>query len=148
VTPEQRMTVEAMALAWSHWQDSPKFPFADDHCINGARVVTRALLKMGIQSRPVSVSFMLFNRPAWFLYQEGVPMHEWPNEAWSIGCGPGVGKGVGGKWDGHLCVEGVADPTLPREQPLAQCEWMETPPRHGGPRDRDSHPAGHGGKGT
>lgn len=106
MTPEQRLTVEAMARAWGQWQDSPEFPFSDDHCINGSRVVIRALDKFGIKAKPLSVQFMLFNKHAWALYLDGVPVAEWPDYAWSLGCGPGASRGVGGKWDGHLCVEG------------------------------------------
>jgi hypothetical protein len=102
------MTVEAMARAWGQWQAEPGFPFDDSHCINGARVVTRALEKLGIPSRAVSVQFLLFNRPAWMLFEQDVPLSEWPDEAWSLGIGPNVTGSVRGaqKWDGHLIVEG------------------------------------------
>lgn len=107
MTPEQRMTVEAMARAWGQWQVEPSFPFDDSHCINGARVVTRALEKLGIPSRAVSVQFLLFNRPAWMLFNQDVPLSEWPDEAWSLGIGPNVTAAVRGtKWDGHVVVEG------------------------------------------
>ena len=107
MTPEQRMTVEAMSRAWGQWQSEPDFPFSDDHCINGSRVVTRALTKLNIWSQPVSVQFMLFNRPAWMLFNQDVPVSEWPDQAWSLGVGPNAQLGVGGRWDGHLCVEGA-----------------------------------------
>jgi hypothetical protein len=106
VTPEQRMTVEAMSRAWGEWQREAGFPFSPDHCINGSRVVTRALEKLGVRSRPVSVQFLLFNRPAWMLFEQDVPVSEWPHEAWSLGVGPNAQGSVGGRWDGHLCVEG------------------------------------------
>jgi hypothetical protein len=106
VNPEQRMTVEAMARAWGQWQSEPGFPFTDDHCINGARVVTRALEKLGVQSRAVSVQFLLFNRPAWMLFEQDIPVSEWPPEAWSLGVGPNAQRGVANRWDGHVVVEG------------------------------------------
>lgn len=102
---DEMFTVEAMARAWGRWQREESFPFQPDHCINGTRVVCRAMEKLDVRARPVSVCFLLFNRFAWDLYQAGIEIDEWPDYAWSLGVGPGHAKG-GGKWDGHLCAEG------------------------------------------
>lgn len=99
--------VEAMARAWGKWQHEPGFPFSPDHCINGTRVVCRAMEKLGVRAQPVSVQFALFNRFAWALFSEGVPVSEWPDHAWSLGVGPGHVKGTD-RWDGHLVAEGTS----------------------------------------
>jgi hypothetical protein len=104
---DERAVVEAMARAWREWQREPEFPFKHNHCINGARIVIEALRQFDIAAWPVSVQFILFNRPAWDLWAEGIPFPAWPEHAWSLGVGPG-GKKEGGDWDGHLvvCTEG------------------------------------------
>lgn len=99
-------TVEAVARAWGKWQREDSFPFSPDHCINGTRVVCRAMEKLGVRAQPVSVQFFLFNRFAWALSSEGVPIAEWPDHAWSLGVGEGRTKGTSG-WDGHLVAEGA-----------------------------------------
>jgi len=98
-------TVEALARAWGRWQREDDFPFSPDHCINGTRVVVRALEKLGVTARPVSVHLLLFNRFAWDLFREGVGVEDWPDQAWSLGVGPDIAKG-GGRWNGHLMAEG------------------------------------------
>ena len=99
-------TVIAVAAAWSAWQDEGDFPFTPDHCINGTKVATRALHHLGVQSRPLSVSFILFNQFAWELWESGVPHYEWPTHAWSIGIHPERPTKGGTGWDGHLMCEG------------------------------------------
>lgn len=103
--------VLAMAGAWSAWQDEPGFPFNKDHCVNGTRVATRALPRLGVRARPVSVEFLLFNRFAWDLWHAGVGVDDWPAHAWSLGVGSSgpVSSDPKGedRWDGHLICEGA-----------------------------------------
>jgi hypothetical protein len=103
--------VAALAGAWSAWQDEPGFPFRRDHCVNGTRVVTRALPKLGVPTRPVSVEFALFNRFAWDLWNDGISPEDWPEHAWSLGVGdrfPASGDATQeDRWNGHLVCEGV-----------------------------------------
>lgn len=103
-------TVRAYAQAWRKWSHEDDFPFDASHCINGTRVAISALSVLGVRAKPVSVRFILFNRPAWELYERDVPVTEWPEHAWSMGVGPGSDTGQG-RWNGHLVCEG-ADWTL------------------------------------
>lgn len=98
--------IYAMAEAWKRWRMLRDFPFElNGCCINSSRVTTRALDKMGIASRPVSVSVMLWNQAAWQQFAQGVPMEQWPPEAWSLGVAEHAD--VSPKdWNGHLIVEG------------------------------------------
>ena len=100
--------VNTMANAWAKWQGDRSFPFSADHCINGTRVAVTALGQLGVKARPVSVQFMLMNKPAFELYSNGVSLEKWPEHAHSIGVGPGATKpgAEPDKWNGHLVCEG------------------------------------------
>ena len=97
--------VGALAEAWYEWDREGTLPFTPDCCINGTKVAIRVLKHFGITAQPVSVRFALFNRFAWDLYQDGVPLAEWPEHAHSLGVGPKQGTGPD-KWNGHLIAEG------------------------------------------
>lgn len=99
--------VYAMAEAWKRWRASSHFPFERNGCcINSARVTTRALDKFGVASRPVSVKLLLWNQLAWQHFSLGIPIDQWPKEAWSLGVAE-HGNDIHPKdWNGHLIVEG------------------------------------------
>ena len=100
--------VTNVAGAFSAWQDEESFPFQPRCCVNGTRVATRVLRRFGIKAKPVSVHFVLFNQQALQLWRAGVPVEEWPSEAWSLGVGPENMSAGGGVelWPGHLVAEG------------------------------------------
>jgi hypothetical protein len=98
-------TVRLLADAWGRWTREADFPFSPDHCINGTRVALGALRAHHIKAKPLSVQIVLFNKLAFDLFNDGLPVAEWPPEAWSVGVGPDARKNAGG-WDGHLLCEG------------------------------------------
>lgn len=98
----------AIAKAWKRWSLEPGFPFKPNHCVNGTRVVTLALERLGVPAEPVSVRFTIFNSLAWRLYRKGVDVAHWPPDAWSVGVGPGTKGPNPDGWDGHLMAEGEA----------------------------------------
>ena len=103
--------IRELSEVWGEWQREPRFPFRKDHCVNGTRVAIEVLHRFGVEARPLSVAFILFNRFAWELYNEGVPADEWPEHAWSLGVGPeGMTVSIDDqgedRWNGHLVAEG------------------------------------------
>jgi hypothetical protein len=99
--------VASLAVAWREWERTASFPFRPDCCINGTRVVTKALAELDVSSRPVSVEFTLFNQAGYQLWRQGVEIAEWPAHAWSLGVNRHVVRPVKhGQWNGHLMAEG------------------------------------------
>lgn len=80
-------------------------------CIEFASIITRALRRVGIASRPLPCALLAANAEALELRRRGIPVSSWPPSAWSVGCDPAVpagGRGV----DYHVVVIG-AEPANP-----------------------------------
>jgi hypothetical protein len=59
--------------------------FAADSCIATSRVLIEVLRRLNIPARPWAVNLLMFNPAGWDLYQDGIPVREWPADAWSVG---------------------------------------------------------------
>jgi hypothetical protein len=59
--------------------------YRPDSCIATTRVVTEVARYWGVTVRPWAVNVRLFTEGAWELAEAGVPVAEWPDDAWSIG---------------------------------------------------------------
>lgn len=79
-----------------------------DSCIASTRVLMTVLDYFGYPSEPMPVRLAVFTRQGWDMAERGVPVAEWPNEAWSVGIN-GSGATNGKRWDGHLVVSLVVD---------------------------------------
>jgi hypothetical protein len=77
---------------------------AVNSCISSSRILLEVLQRRGISGRVMPVSAGAFNETAARLVLDGVPMQEWPDEAWSVGIGAIAEVGPQGGWDGHLVV--------------------------------------------
>jgi hypothetical protein len=54
-------------------------------CILGTRVLTEALAYFGVSARPTPVRVLATNRAGLSAMEAGLPVDQWPDEAWSVG---------------------------------------------------------------
>jgi hypothetical protein len=59
-----------------------------ESCAVSTRIALDVCRAVGVSAKPLAVAVMAFNEPAWPLFLDGVPVHEWPPEAWSVGIDP------------------------------------------------------------
>lgn len=89
--------------------------FHADSCIASVKILSEVLDYFGHSSEPLPVIVCVFNAPAFQSLTAGIPMEDWPEEAWSVGI-TGTGESKEKRWDGHLVamVDGkwLVDPSL------------------------------------
>lgn len=74
-------------------------------CILSTHVGLKVLEHFGVKARAQAVTVYAFNREAWDLSANGVPVTQWPESAWSVGIeGTGVSNQETKAWDGHLAL--------------------------------------------
>jgi hypothetical protein len=91
--------------AWRVWQNDPRFPFDNSHCINGTKVVVETFHHYGVEAEATQVDVSVFNRTGWECYQRDISLETWPKHAWSVGVYEGQGTHVPtgpNRWNGHL----------------------------------------------
>ena len=64
-------------------------------CIATTRVVIETLRYFGVQARPWAVNFRVFTPSAWQATLDGVPVADWPEDAWSAGMTAATDEQVG-----------------------------------------------------
>lgn len=58
-------------------------------CIEWASIGVRTLRRYGVHSKALPCALLAANKSAVPLIDDGVPVADWPIDAWSIGCAPG-----------------------------------------------------------
>lgn len=74
-----------------------------DSCIESTAIFIDVLAELGVASAPVPVLVTAYNRAAQdvLTHSPGLPMEQWPEDAWTVGQVPGQTPKPGG-WPGHL----------------------------------------------
>lgn len=89
--------------------------FSVTSCVASTRVLTDVLQYFGHSSEPLPVTVVAMNEGALEQLHQGVPVEDWPQDAWSVGV-VGTGVSENKRWDGHLVaiVDGkwLVDPSL------------------------------------
>lgn len=74
-------------------------------CILASLVAEEALCYFGVPATAVDCDVIVYSRKAWELQGADVPVEDWPDDAWSIGCVEGLVSPRPGWYDGgHVLV--------------------------------------------
>ena len=77
----------------------------ENHCILATRTAIEVGRYFGVKLEPLPVSILLFNQPGWERFTQGIPVSDWPPEAWSVGTETNDEVTKTG-WNGHLIISG------------------------------------------
>lgn len=90
-------------------------------CVATTLIGVNVLARYGIKATPTSVWAEAINGKAYRLREDGVPIAQWPDDAWSVIIRPGaratdiaVDNRTGRGWDGHLVLVLRRGPGQPR----------------------------------
>lgn len=77
--------------------------YSVDSCIESTAILIDVLARLGVPATPAPVLVAAFNRAAQQVLTTtpDLPADQWPDDAWSVGQGPGQPFRPGG-WPGHL----------------------------------------------
>lgn len=90
--------IRLMAQEWPEIAEGLK----PNHCIIAARVAVEVGRYFGIPIEARAVDAIAYNKSGGEMMTRGVPLDEWPEEAWSVG----IVKGIPGPgYDGHVIAE-------------------------------------------
>lgn len=97
------MSDTAVGTAVEYWLDTVSKNYALNCCIAASTIVSDALSFFGVECEPMAVDIIAYNKAGREASDAGLPISEWPDEAWSVGSDHD--RPVGGPgYDGHLVV--------------------------------------------
>lgn len=71
-------------------------------CVETTRLLILVLDRLGIKARPQAVNVRIYNMLGLEYAHSGIPMGEWPKDAWAIGTDPDPLRARENGWPGHL----------------------------------------------
>lgn len=99
----ERELMTALRVEWAEAVVGA-FEYLENHCILAARVATEVGAYFGQLWSALPVDILLFNRRGLELAGEGVPVAQWPPDAWSVGCACDADPE---RFSGHMIVAGT-----------------------------------------
>ena len=112
---DEVLPIAAPLLLAELWDGPVTAPGSKDGvCIDSARIAVEVLAKVGVKAKAVATQVLAANAAAVPLLNAGVPIADWPDEAWTLGVelGPAPHPGTGKEpyrrtgWTGHVVVVG------------------------------------------
>lgn len=103
-------------------------------CILTSRIGLGVLERFGLKARLQPVHVLAQNIAAYHLAHQQVPVEQWPDDAWSVGVGPGM-EARPRHWPGHLVIV-LRQPGSPRVLIDLTADQFDRPERNlkvGGP---------------
>lgn len=73
-------------------------------CVEDTRTGIEALAHHGITARPVAVDVLAGTRAAYQLVRDGVPVSQWPDDAWTVGVDHREPPRTPSSYNGHLVL--------------------------------------------
>lgn len=126
------------AWAWESRAGLLRAGIRPDSCILSTRVGIAVLDRFDLPARPQAVFVLAQNKAAFLLAERGVPVADWPDDAWSVGVDATQFRPENlspGRWPGHLVVI-VRQPGEPRLLVDLSADQFDRPERRlviGGP---------------
>lgn len=103
--------------------------FEASNCIQVSRLGVDVLHRYGVDAKAQPVSVAAYTRKGYELQQRGVPISQWPDDAWSVGVmGTGKSDPDTRRWDGHLVIV-VRNPNRKRTLIDLSADQMNRPQR-------------------